>query len=213
MLKWLQELFSKGEQKPIKETLVEKPVDSVENKEVKNPPWYDVAKKHDGVSENNSKFAAIMVPLWNKLFKRDLNSISKYAWCGLGMAAALFWSGQDWQTGGEMARNWGKYGVAIDWKMQGIPRGAIVWVNHGYDCKSSTSNHVAQADGDCTSLDLLKSGARINLYGGNQSNSWKISSFPVKEICAVRWPNNYPIPPKVTKSVKCYGSSGAGTTR
>jgi hypothetical protein len=203
MLDFIKKLFSK------KETMEQKP----ENTPVDAPPWYKKAKEHDGVSENNSKFASLMVPLWKKLFKRDLNSISKYAWCGLGMAAALFWSGQDWQMGGEAARNWGKYGDPIEWKTEGIPRGAIIWVNHSYNCNSSKSNHVAQADGDCAAVDLLKSGARINLYGGNQSNSWKVSSFPVKEICAVRWPKNYPKPPKVIKSVKCSGSSGASSTR
>lgn len=213
-LKWIKELFAS---KPKVE--VDKPIPpKVEQPEspvvTENPPWYDAAKKYDGVSENNSKFAAIMVPLWKKLFNRNLNSISKYAWCGLGMAAALYWSGFSWQDVGEMARNWGKYGQAIEWKTDGIPKGAIVWVNHSYDCKSSKSNHVAQADGDCTAADLLKSGAKINLYGANQSNQWKVSSFPVKEICAVRWPKDYPVRGKITKSINCSGNStGAGTTR
>lgn len=176
--------------------------------EKKDPPWYSAAKKYEGKKETDSKFAAIMVPLWKKLFNRNIGTIatSSAAWCGLGMAAALYWGGQSWQKGGEMARTWQNYGVAIDWRKDGIPKGAIVQINHS-KCGSSSSNHVAQANGDCSPGDLLKSNATVDLYGANQRDTWKVSTYSVGEICAVRWPPNYPVAPKIVKSEKC--SSGA----
>jgi len=194
----------------IKSLFKPKPItagDIVENKE-KDPPWYSAAKKYEGKKETDSKFAAIMVPLWKKLFNRSIGTIatSSAAWCGLGMAAALYWGGQSWQKGGEMAKAWQNYGIAIDWRKDGIPKGAIVQINHS-KCGSSSSNHVAQANGDCSASDLLKKGATLDLYGANQQNAWKVSTYSVGEVCAVRWPPNYPKPPKIEKSSGC--SSGS----
>lgn len=176
------------------------------------PKWYVEAKKFEGKSETDSRLAAIMVPLWATLFGRKLNSIQKYAWCGLGMAAALFWGGQSWQKGGESARAWGQYGQEIKWQRDGIPQGAIIWINHSNNCSSSSSNHVSQANGFCAAEDLVdsngkvKSGASIGLYGANQGNKWKVSVYSAKEICAVRWPPKEPLPARVTKSVNCSGT-------
>jgi hypothetical protein len=137
-----------------------------------------------------------------------------------------------------MARNWGKYGEAIEWRVNGIPQGAFVWINHNFNCSpGSSGNHISQADGDCAAGDLVemvkdssgvyqpvvKKGATINLYGANQQNTWKTSTYPVKEICAVRWPKKPTdpkqmkawIPPrKITKSINCTsGKIGKESTR
>lgn len=221
---WLKSLFAK----PVK---VE-PLPKVNEAKREPPRHYKEAKKYEGKKETDSKFAAIMIPLWLKLFGMRLGTIATdwSAWCGLGMGAALMWAGLSWQPDGALARNWGKYGVAIEWKTQGIPQGAIVWVNHKFDCSASSSNHVAQADGDCAAEDYmetvkgsdgvyrvtgkLKKGATINLYGANQQNSWKVSTYPMAEICAVRWPKELALPPKITKSINCTsGKSTGGSTR
>lgn len=193
-------------------------IDSQQQSGYPPPAWYTAAKKYEGVKESESWFAAIMVPLWSKLFGRNLNSIQKYAWCGLGMAAALSWAGADWQKGGEMARAWGSYGNKIEWQKNGTPQGAIVWINNKGDCKSSASNHVAQTNGRCTAADLTKKGASIALYGANQSNAWKVSTYSASKICGVRYPERIkdpksgewvvvPIPEPVLKSVNCAGAT------
>lgn len=216
----IKNFFSKNVQpiNPQPEPKVEQPVQApVQNAPVqpepqtKNPPWYDAAKKQEGKKETDSKFAAIMVPLWKKLFNRSIGTIatSTAAWCGLAMAAALYWGGQEWQAGGEMARNWGKYGVGIEWKKNGAPKGAIVWINHSGDCTSSKNNHVTQMNGDCTAEDMVKPNATFDGFGGNQQNTWKVSTYSAKTICAVRWPKDYPFPSKVTKSVKCTSSGNS----
>jgi hypothetical protein len=179
----------------------------------KNPPWYDYAKKFSGKKETDPKFAKFMIPKW-KLVGLDLKRIDKKwaAWCGLAMAVALSGVGLNYSKKGAAAKNWAKFGVAIEWKTHGIPRGAIIHINKR--CGSGSGNHVTQADGDCTAKDLLKKGATINGYGGNQGNRWKVSTYPVSRICAVRWPKDYPYPPRVLKSERCTsGKSKDESTR
>jgi len=178
------------------------------------PVWLKEAKKYSGKHETDSAFNKFMSAKW-PLLGLSLGTISQNwaAWCGLAIAVSLAGVGYKYQKDGAAARNWAKYGVAIDWRKDGIPRGAIVHINHALNCASAASNHVAMADGDCTAADLLKVGARINLYGGNQGNMWKVSSFPAREICNVRWPLEAEKPPRVVKSVNCSGSKSGGSTR
>lgn len=171
-----------------------------------SPPWYKVAKKFEGKNENDPEFAKIMVPQW-KLFGMNLGTISQSwaAWCGLAMAVALSGVGVHYAKDGASAKNWDKEGIAINWKVEGIPQGAIVRLNHAYNCNSESNNHVSEANGDCSAEDLNKKEASIDLYGGNQDNTWKVSTYSVKEICSVRWPNDpkYPKPGPVLKSLNC----------
>lgn len=181
------------------------------------PPWYEYAKKHQGKKETDPQFNKEMSAKWS-LFGMNLGTIKESwaAWCGLAVAVSLSAVGLDYAKDGALARNWGNYGVAIEWRTEGIPQGAIVWINHKSDCKSSSNNHVTMADGDCSPQDLNKSGATFNGYGGNQNNAWKVSTYAVKTICGVRWPNNakYPKPNKVLVSKKCTsGSAGNESTR
>lgn len=176
----------------------------------KNPPWYDFAKRFSGKNEADPEFNKEMSKKWS-LFGMNLGTISKNwaAWCGLAMAVALSGVGLKYAKNGSLARNWAKFGVEIDWKNNGIPRGAIVQLNHS-KCGSSSGNHVTQADGDCAPQDLLKKGATFNGYGGNQGNRWKVSTYPVWQICAVRWPSDFPMPGKILKSEKCTSGSSTG---
>lgn len=188
----------------------------MEDKKKKAPPWYIFALQFKGKKENDAAFSKMMIPKWS-LFGMNLGTISENwaAWCGLAMAVSLSGVGIDYAKNGALARNWAKYGKEINWKRDGIPQGAIVQINHN-SCGSSSGNHVAQANGDCSAEDLIKTGATIDLYGGNQGNTWKVSTYSVKEICAVRWPDNkdYPVPGKVIKSAGCSSlSKGTESTR
>lgn len=176
----------------------------------KSPPWYTFAKKYEGKKETDPVFNKEMSAKWS-LFGMNLGTIAKNwaAWCGLAMAVSLAGVGLDYQKNGALAKNWAKYGIEIDWRVNGIPQGAIVQINHN-KCGSSSGNHVAQANGDCTAEDLLKKDATIDLYGGNQGNTWRVSTFPVAHICAVRWPKDYELPGKVTESVKCTSKKPSG---
>ncbi len=180
--------------------------DQKQEQKKKSPPWYLFALKYKGRNENEPEFNKDMSAKW-KLFGMNLGTIKESwaAWCGLAMAVALSGVGVDYAKNGALARNWASYGTEINWKKDGIPQGAIVQINHT-KCGSSSSNHVAQANGDCTVADLTKKNATIDLYGGNQGNTWKVSTYAVTEICAVRWPKDVkdsPKPAKVLKSVNC----------
>ncbi len=184
-----------------------------ENFKKKSPPWYLFAKKYEGKVETDPAFNKEMSAKWS-LFGMNLGTIAQSwaAWCGLAMAVSLAGVGVDYQRNGALARNWQKYEIEIVWKQDGIPQGAIVALNHNGDCNSASGNHVAQANGDCPmshffdSNGKLKPGATIDLYGGNQGNTWKVSTYSAKEICAVRWPKNvkdYPKPGPVLVALKC----------
>lgn len=174
------------------------------------PPWFSFAKKYSGKNESEPAFNKEMSAKWS-LFGMNLGTISQNwaAWCGLAIAVSLSGAGLKYAKDGALARNWGKYGTEIQWKTEGIPKGAIVWINHNANCSSSASNHVTMSDGDCAPQDLNKTGAIFNGYGGNQGNTWKVSPYPVSHICSVRWPSDYPKRGKIEKSIGCNGSSSS----
>lgn len=174
--------------------------------EKKLPPWLAFALKFKGKREDDKEFSDFMVPQW-KLLGLNLGTIKENwaAWCGLAMAVCLAGAGIDYQKNGALAKNWASYGIEINWKQDGIPQGAIVQINHD-KCGQSSGNHVAVASGDCMASDLNGKASRIDLYGGNQGNTWKVSTFPASSICAVRWPKDvkdFPKPPPIEKSQKC----------
>lgn len=186
------------------------------NDKKKSPTWYIFALKFKGKNENDPEFNKMMSSKW-PLVGLKLKTIAQSwaAWCGLAMAVALSGVGVDYAKNGAMAKNWAKYGTEINWQADGIPQGAIVQINH-VKCGSDSSNHVAQANGDCSALDLLKKDSFIDLYGGNQGNTWKVSTYSTKEICAVRWPKDvkdYPKPGPILKSENCSSKNLGDSTR
>lgn len=181
----------------------------------KEPPWITIAKSMIGQKETDTKFAASMVPFWKKLFGRSLKAIAgnSNAWCGLFVARCLYDAGLSWQKNGELAGNWRSYGVSIDWQKVGIPKGAIIHINHNGNCKiGSSGNHVTFAATDHSAHDLTERVSTFYGLGGNQSNRVSIAAYSTKEICEVRWPKEYPIPAPVTKS-KPVSAESAGSTQ
>lgn len=177
-------------------------------------PAYLEAKKYAGKTETDSSFNKWLSGFWPKAGLPSYKTIigTSFAWCGLFVLAMNSEVGQKWASGAAGAKNWAKYGVAIDWKKNGIPRGAIMHLNHN-SCGSGSGNHVTFADGDCTAADLAKPGATVPGFGGNQGNTVKRSNYAVKEVCAVRWPSEVPLPGPVTKSINCSGQSSEESTR
>lgn len=208
---WLKSLFASKTNSGGSPTPSEQP-----KPEPKKPrAWMAIIRKYLGAKETDSWFSKFMVPKWS-LFGMDLGTIAQSwtAWCGLMVAVALSMAGLEYAKDGALARNWAKYGQKIEWRVDGIPEGAIVHINHKFDCSSSSSNHVAFANGDCTAADLLKPGATIDLLGGNQNNQVKVSTYPVKEVCNVRWPPEEVKPGRVTKSINCTSKkTGTESTR
>lgn len=175
--------------------------------EITSAPWLDEAKKHEGQKESEPVFNKYMSSFWKIVGLPNFKTIvgTSFAWCGLFVASVLYTSDLPWQKNGAGAKNWAKYGQEINWRENGIPRGAILHLNHKGKCDSGSSNHVGFANGDCTAEHLSKKDATIEVFGGNQSNSVKTSTFAVSEVCAVRWPSEVVLPPKVLKSTACSG--------
>lgn len=178
-------------------------------------PAYQEAKKYEGKTETNSAFGAWLSKFWPKAGLPNYKTIvgSSFAWCALFLVAMNSETGQKY-VASAAARSWAKYGVEVNWKQDGIPRGAVIHLNHAGNCSSGSSNHVTFADGDCTVAELTKPGATFPGFGGNQGNTVKRSAYGVREICAVRWPSEIPKPGPVTKSYNCsVKATGEESTR
>ena len=221
---WLASLFGtkvevvKSSPQPVENKPAAQPVAEQKPVERKAPKWYMFSLKFKGNKETDPSFNKEMSAKW-KLFGMNLGTIAESwaAWCGLAIAVILSGVGLDYQKNGALAKNWATFGEVIEWRTNGIPQGAIVRINHNLNCNSDSGNHVSLANGDCTAEELLKSGATIDLYGGNQGNTWKVSTYSAKEICNVRWPKDdkeSPKPGKILKSINCTSQSKSdGTTR
>lgn len=188
-------------------------------------PWLTRARTYIGMGEKVAKFVAWLSPFW-KIVGLNYKTIigSSFAWCGLFIAVMMSETGQEWIRNGAGAKNWDKYGQAIEYKVNGIPAGAVVRINHKGDCSAGSNNHVTFAEGSCKKDDIIemvkdskgvwvpkvKAGATFPGLGGNQGDQVKISWYPVSHICAVRWPPKQALPAPVAASDGCNGKASTG---
>lgn len=212
---FFKNLFAKKETpKPDPVIPVPKPITPIADHAIN--PGYSEAKKHDGKTEFDSKFNKYLSGFWALVGLPSYKTIigTSFAWCGLFIFAMQTEVGMKAIGDAAAAISWSRYGQPVDWKKNGIPKSAVVRINHNGNCKSSSGNHVTYADGDCTSEELSKPGATFPGFGGNQGNTVKRSSYSVTEICDVRWPSEMTLPGKIIKSNGCTGkASGDETTR
>lgn len=170
-------------------------------------PSYTEAKKYAGKSESNAAFVAWLSKYWPKTGLNYKTIIgSSFAWCALFVVAVQSDTGQKYIASAS-AKAQAKTGLEIVYKTNGIPRGAIVHLNHSGNCSSGSNNHVTFADGDCTPAEVNKAGSTFAGFGGNQGNAVKRSIYKTSTICAVRWPAEVPKPGLITKSVNCTGTA------
>jgi hypothetical protein len=173
--------------------------------------WLMEARKYEGRGEHDSAFVKFMAGFWAKIGLPGFKTIigSKFAWCALFTFTMLYVSGYDTTGLNAAAISTDRFGHSINWRVDGIPQGALIRINGKGDCKGYAGNHVTFANGFCTAQDLLKPSATVSGYGGNQGDKAKVSSYSVSKICAVRYPKlklsgeKVPLPPKVLKSVNC----------
>lgn len=179
--------------------------------QVENPSFKE-ANKYLGEGEKKPGFVAFLSKYWPKTGLNYKTIIgSSFAWCALFVVAMQSDTGQKY-IASAAAKSHAKTGIEIDWKNDGIPRGAIVHLDHDCDCKGD-SNHVGFSNGRCSASDLQKPGATVAILGGNQSNAVNIKAFKVCEICAVRWPAEVEKPGPVVQSENCSTTEPAGSTR
>lgn len=174
-------------------------------------PWFWKLKSYEGKGETDKAFVKEMSFFWKFVGLPGFKTIigNSFAWCGLFVAVGLVATNVDWQKNGAGAKNWDKFGQAIEWQKNGFPQGAIIRINHKANCGSGSGNHVTLSNGDCSANDLKKENATFSGFGGNQGNKAKVSTYPVKNICAVRWPlksesgEAIPLPGPVLESKNC----------
>jgi hypothetical protein len=173
-------------------------------------PAYTEAKKHEGKKETDPKFNKWMSSFWRLVRLPHFKTIigASAAWCGLFIAVMNHEAGLQWISSGALAKNWAKYGQEVNWKRDGIPRGAVVHVNGSY-CGKGSGNHVTFADGSCTASYLATKGAVMPGFGGNQASMVKRSYYDAKKICAVRWPAEIKLPGPVKKNIDCGSGKAA----
>lgn len=225
-MKWLIDILSaiwsfirshEQEYKPIETSpSVDQSLGQVKPK-LKNPKWYDLALKYLGKNEHDKEFDKFLSSFWKIVGLKGYKTIvgSNYAWCGLFVAVMLYLAGFGYAKNGAGAINWSRgFGQQIEFVKKGIPHGAIVRINHGFNCSTSKGNHVAFACGNYKPSDFivdgkLKPGATITLLGGNQSDSVKFSKYDMREICSVSWVSEE-APPEVTETIPCDTSAKSG---
>lgn len=177
-----------------------------------NPKWYSWVLQFVGKTEFDKEFDKFLSGFWKIVGLKGYGTIlgSKYAWCGLLIAAALYSTGYQWAKNGAGAKNWSAFATKIDYKTKGIPHAAIARINHGFDCSSSVGNHVSFVCGAYKASDI-KAGSKITLLGGNQGNTVKYSDYDVREICSITYPSEE-TPPEVTVSIPCDKSGSKDST-
>jgi len=175
-------------------------------------PAYKQAKKYEGKSEYDSAFNKHVSKFWPKVGLPHYKTIigSSFAWCAIFIGLMNSEVGQDYISKyGAAARSYRAYGQNIDFKTMGIPQGAVMHIN-SKSCSSGSGNHVTFADGSCTPEYIATRGALVPGYGGNQLNKVKRSMYAAWKVCKVRWPNEIPLPAKVTRNIDCGGGKDNG---
>lgn len=223
MPKWLQAIinfFKSMPKTPAQPSAPVKPAQPSQpsSGKLKNTKWYSWILQFLGKTEFDKEFDKFLSGFWKIVGLNGYKTIvgSKYAWCGLIVAAALYSTGYQWAKNGAGAKNWSVFGTKIDFKTKGIPHTAIVRLNHGFDCSSSKGNHVGFACGNYKPSDFfkdgkLKAGATITLLGGNQGHTVKYSDYDMREICSVTYPSEEEVP-EVTETIPCDKAGGKDST-
>lgn len=159
LLKLLQALFSPVSAKPIPA-----PEPEPTPKPTPKPSPLDWFVKRDQWGEHNPDNVRELSKGWvlTKYCKSYKTIIGPaYAWCGMILATAMRDCGFTYPVQCESADKWIGHGSPVNWKRDGIPRGAIVVVK-------GDSYHVALCD------EYAPPGASgVWLRGGNQDNRIK----------------------------------------
>jgi hypothetical protein len=177
-------------------------------------PAYEEAKKYVGQKETDKKLQDKLVPYWKRVGLKGYKTLvgTAFAWCALFVFATNTDVGQK-VIASASAKSIGQSGVTINFKQNGIPEGAGMWIDSGGDCKDAKNNHVTYAAGDCTAAHVNTKGSAVPGLGGNQGNMVKRSMYRSATICRVFWPEEIPLPGAITKNKNCSGTVTDESTR
>lgn len=169
-------------------TKVEQPK-PVEEKpgQVLNPmPWRQWFVDRLGWNEGNPANCAALEKGWKYTNVPGYRGIKgrDRAWCAMAVCTALEENGYK-SSRDAAAASYDDYGTPINFKKDGIPKGAIVTIRH-----ASGGRHVTTANRNHAPGERWLEG-----LGGNQMDSIRVSTYDVSgndnghdQIVAVRWP-------------------------
>jgi uncharacterized protein (TIGR02594 family) len=137
------------------------------------PPWMAEMHRKMGLHEVSNTASLIE---WLKIGKY-LGNPKNLPWCGDAVESCIAKTlpQEPLPSNPFFAQAWKDFGIDADGPAVGAI-GVIRW--------DPSSGHVGIVAGI--------SGDRVNLLGGNQSNSINISSFPRSKLIAFRWPSTFP---------------------
>lgn len=100
----------------------------------------------------------------------------EHAWCGISAAGSLKFAGYAYPEDCESAFSYLKYGISVDYKKIGIPKGSALVFAHSHVCFANR--------------DHLPSETLIDCIGGNMDNMIKIKTYDITKdpLAAVRQP-------------------------
>jgi uncharacterized protein (TIGR02594 family) len=144
-------------------------------KEVDEPQWLTVARQEMGVAEVPGRDHNKRILEYHA--KTGLQAGSdEVAWCSSFVNWCLDRSGIV-GTRSAAARSWATWGREID-----VPVPGCIVVFRRHDPMNPTAGHVAFFIRKCAPL--------IDVLGGNQSNSVRVSGYALSDVITYRWPNS-----------------------
>lgn len=143
------------------------------------PPWHAEIKRRMDLHEVRDK---AVLWAWLRSGGGSVGDPSKVPWCGdlVETAIARTLPGEPLPNNPYLARNWLKFGVALDEPAIGAVM--VFWrgARHGI------SGHVGLYDGEDASA--------FSIVGGNQSNAITRARLGKDRLLGIRWPATFPLP-------------------
>lgn len=159
------------------------------------PKWLNKARTFLGTREAPGKKHNPTILKWFKDSGHGWISDDETAWCAAFVGAMLAAAGEK-GSGSVAARSYMKWGKALS---KPVP-GAIVVFKRG---NSKWQGHVA--------FFLRDLGDKIEVLGGNQSNSVSIARYKKKDLLGYRWPDTL-AGSNVVRGSSLAGAGGVGIT-
>jgi uncharacterized protein (TIGR02594 family) len=142
--------------------------------EIKEPDWLIIARQELGVAEKPGTDHNERILEYHS--KTGLHAGSdEVAWCSSFVNWCMDKTGRA-GTGSAAARSWANWGTKLD-----APKPGCIVVFRRHDPNNPNAGHVA--------FFLRRRAPLVDVLGGNQSNSVRVSGYSMNDVLTYRWPN------------------------
>ncbi|MCG6207416.1 hypothetical protein LPW26_22440 [Rhodopseudomonas sp. HC1] len=150
-------------------------------------PWFDVAEAEEAknIVETDDAKKPLIISYFDATDIMPKPTSEKTAWCGAFAAYCMRSSGLPVPAGAALATSWKAWGDPFVIGNPDVPVGAVVVLSpaEGTNSTGHVGFFVRHFDG----------GAKVELLGGNQSNSLNRTAYPADRIAAIRWADLQPV--------------------